>query len=1058
MKQFNSQKNRSGLMGVAILSMAAMFGITSCKPDFDLDKRMPEWLGPSIYETLSDGFEGYEFKTYVRLIDDLNQKDILAKTGSKTLFVADDSAFARFFQNCPFKKHVLGTGGQDTLVPVTCYEELSYAQKTMILKGSMLNNVYQVAMLSSSEGPTLGDCMRRLSSASPYDSVRVLPLDKLPNGPSWDYLRNDPNKTGVVVMQDGTVKPMVFFVNKFLTMKRITDDDYDFLFNKGRWPLKNPKNADAREPNEASVNGVKIEFQNKKCFNGFLHVMADVVYLLPSMAEYLEQSDEAQIYSAILERFSAPFYQSPLEKQRMQNNTDEMSNSGHIKDLISKGKLGSAELVNALSSSNDTVFTKMYFSERAQVNGETPVQKDQFGKKVGDGEMLRFDPGWNEFFSKTSMTSTTQNVALQQNMAVMLVPTDEAITKWWLKEAGSALREKFGHDDFKGEGKEPKNVQEVIKDMSGVPRNVIVKLVNNNMLNSLVATVPSKFANVLNDANDPMFDDPEDAKKEIKNVVMCCNGAIYFTTAVYAPTAYRSVSYPALINAKLKIFNWAIEDKELSFSAYLNSMVSTYSFFVPKVNEGTNTDLDDALVWVDPCSFALKKKGSGVEDATLFALAFKYNTTDQTVIADVYQYDDTTNTLGKKTATTITDAAIIRNRLRDMLDYHIIIGDVESNSFADDDQYGGYSYFQTKGRGTIRFSSKGVVDPEIHFANFKVQGGWQVENNEDITIEKRYDLSKQSKSKGNGRTYIIDKPLMTSRNSVYDILSDSVNYPEFQTFYKLMVGVTGSDDGKEKSLFASTSNKNMIGSQNCVTTFNTYHYTLYVPTNESVQKLIDNGIVPTPSQISNINKHYSDLKKSLEATYAKVKADSIFRDTMIALSKKLRNADPSEEPTEADLSFSYTVYTNQLKARLKNFVRYHIQDNSVYCNAEFNAGYDAKGNPAETAGYETAYMNDNQQFVKVYVKGGNEVSVTDVKGNVRKVQKHKFSGNNETSGAPLWNIMCREFEFTSDNGTAGSTFTTVDKALIETSSYVVVHQIDRPLCNGETIFDEDIFR
>ena len=99
-----SLTNRSRVFGVILAVLATAFGISSCRPDFDLDKRMPEWLGTSIYQTLQEGFrndstgEFYSFKTFVRLIEDLNQVDILAKTGSKTLFVADDSAFVVFFK------------------------------------------------------------------------------------------------------------------------------------------------------------------------------------------------------------------------------------------------------------------------------------------------------------------------------------------------------------------------------------------------------------------------------------------------------------------------------------------------------------------------------------------------------------------------------------------------------------------------------------------------------------------------------------------------------------------------------------------------------------------------------------------------------------------------------------------------------------------------------------------------------------------------------------------------------------------------------------------------
>lgn len=1001
MKKINSLTSRSGIMGLALAAMASAFGVSSCTTDFDLDTRTPEWLGTSIFETLDEGFEGedgkiYQFQNFVRLIQDLDQEKILAKTGSKTLFVADDDAFDRFFgPNCPFKK-ADGT-------PVTCYDELSYAQKTMILKGSMLNNVYQVAMLSSSEGPTLGDCMRRLSSSSIYDTIPILQQKDMPDTELWSFYKNSPTKKdGIAIMQDGTIRPMIFFVNKFLTTKKITDDDYDFLFNQGAYGSK-----PARAAADASVNGVRIEFQNKKCFNGFLHVMEEVIYLLPNMAEYLESDkDKSVIYSSIVDRFCAPFFPS-------KTHTDE------INRLQSDGK------VNLPASTLDSVFTKQYFSKRSQ--GDTkvntlPMSTKKFGE---DQELLKFDPGWNTYFSQTS-SSTETNIALQQNMAVMLVPTDDAMTEWWMRGGGKALRDRYGRSEFRG--RTNLSPAEIAKDMDSIPRKVIVKLLNNNMLNSLVASVPSKFANVLNDANDPM-----DLKvSAVDSVVMCCNGAIYFTNSVYAPTAYRSVSYPALVNEKLQIIDWAIEDETLSFSAYLNSMVATYSFFIPTVKDAPGSPLNGKLVWLDPTSFAINKLGSSAtpEEDYLQATVFDYDAVKKTVTAEVYKYDPKTNEVFGEATATVTSEDVIRDRLEDILDYHIIIGDVEDATYADEN---GYSYFQTKGRGTIRFKSA------ADYHNMEVAGGYQVESGEKINIVDYFDLT----ANGNGRTYLIDKPLLTSRKSVYDILSDTANYPEFKNFFKLMQKAMGSDG---KGLFDSKSNGNDIGSRQNVTTFNTYHYTIYVPENKAIDELLAKHVIYSPSELSVFdstwNAVYADLKALDPLT-----CDSIFTDSMIVLSKRMRGVDASAETTDADRAFHYKKSFSDVKRNeLRNFIKYHIQDNSVYANAAFNAGYDELGNKAKVANYETAYMNDKQQFVKLTVEGGNDIAVTDVNGNVRHVLKQKSA----VSNAPLYNIMCREYEF--KVGTSSEPITDVTTAVIETSSYAVIHLIDGALCNGEVKF------
>jgi hypothetical protein len=70
-------------------------GLTSCS-DYDLDEKTPDGWGASIYSWLD---EQGNYTNTVRLIDDLGYREVLSKTGSKTLFVADDEAFARFYNN-----------------------------------------------------------------------------------------------------------------------------------------------------------------------------------------------------------------------------------------------------------------------------------------------------------------------------------------------------------------------------------------------------------------------------------------------------------------------------------------------------------------------------------------------------------------------------------------------------------------------------------------------------------------------------------------------------------------------------------------------------------------------------------------------------------------------------------------------------------------------------------------------------------------------------------------------------------------------------------------------
>ena len=90
--------------------------MTSCiDKDEPVDSdRKPASLGGSIYEELKNPNQDHltgTFNTYLRLVDDLNYSSTLSRTGSKTVFPANDEAFKRFFQSNKWG--------------VTSYEELS---------------------------------------------------------------------------------------------------------------------------------------------------------------------------------------------------------------------------------------------------------------------------------------------------------------------------------------------------------------------------------------------------------------------------------------------------------------------------------------------------------------------------------------------------------------------------------------------------------------------------------------------------------------------------------------------------------------------------------------------------------------------------------------------------------------------------------------------------------------------------------------------------------------------------------------------------------------------
>ena len=96
------KRSRHWILSVGMLAMG-ICTMPSCS-EYDLDERTPDGWGASIYSWLEEqGRSGGEsFDITVRLIDDLGYREVLAKTGSKTIFVADDAAYQEFFRNNPW--------------------------------------------------------------------------------------------------------------------------------------------------------------------------------------------------------------------------------------------------------------------------------------------------------------------------------------------------------------------------------------------------------------------------------------------------------------------------------------------------------------------------------------------------------------------------------------------------------------------------------------------------------------------------------------------------------------------------------------------------------------------------------------------------------------------------------------------------------------------------------------------------------------------------------------------------------------------------------------------
>ncbi len=777
---------RSAAAAVAL--SACLVNFTACDK-YDLDQHDPAGWGASIYSYLAE--DGHYTNT-VRLIQDLNLQETLAKTGSKTMFVADDDAFARFYANNKWGVH--------------SYEQLSLAQKKLLLMGSMVNSSYQVDDLSSLEGPIEGKCMRRLSSLTTFDTVAVVKTQDLPNmtpeAQVWNKTwKKFENRNSVMLMNDMTVTPMLHFIERMMTNNKITNDDYNFLYNY----------TTDRQPGDASVNGVKMVQQNIKCSNGFIHKMADVVLPLDNMAQIVNTKPQCSIYCKLLERFSAPYY-------------------------IGKANV---DFYNDMYKTNvDSIFQKRYFSTWSQ-GGKALISDD--GNGLHGSEQLTFDPGWNTYCTSSEVTSASPlEVALQRNMGVMMVPSDAAMNEYWNNGPGIVLKNQYGTWD-------------------NVPTKVVKELINNNMQTDFINTcVPSKFSSILNDANDPMGV----TKADIDSVWLANNGAVFLTNTVFSPTSFVSVLYPAVVNETMRIIDWAVT--QCQYNVYLNSLNSYYSFFIP-----TNNAL---LSYIDPTSF-------GKSETEMWRFHYDEKADQNNAVwAGIYTYNIETGEVGDSIGE-VRDYNRIKDRLKDVLDNHIVIGNVED----------GHKYYKTKGGQEIIVNN---VSAGVN--GMTVEGSYQINDSHDkARVTYIYDQTE----KGNGKCYVLDgEPIMTTRKSTIDMLRE---HEEMSAFTELLEGSSLLETMHDKKYGCVSDN---------ISTFNTYNYTVYVPTNESIRALQQAGKLPT----------WEKVAEEEEAGQLQAKtADSL---------------------------------------AIENFLQYHIQDGALFIGAT----------PQAQDGYETALIGKNNKFAKVY--------------------------------------------------------------------------------------------
>jgi uncharacterized surface protein with fasciclin (FAS1) repeats len=784
------EKARNVYMGLCLAAICG--GFTACKDDYDLDDEgnYPSWLGGSIYDAMKnpENLQGENgnvlkgtFNNYLRLIDDLGYAETLSKTGSKTVFPANDEAFDRFYANNPWG--------------VKNYGQLTDAMKRQLLYSSMLDNALLVEMLSNvpdgSTAVTPGQAMKHTTGANVIDTITHLRgrKDMPVNNPYWEKYYD----RGIYMVMDATRPMMVHFTEEQMTNNNIKTrgENSDFEVVTGT-----PYNV---EEKSAYIFRNKIICADVTCKNGYIHQMEDVLVPPGNLAEVIRNNGESNLFSRMLDRFSAPYYDAATTK--------------NYNDYA---------IVNNLPQI-DSIFQKRYMSQRSQ-GGTLTVDPNQTNAQY----VLPYDPGWNNY----NNGSVGENA--YKDIAAMFVPTDQALREYFLPGGGG----EFLINAF---GKKPNTAENLEENIDSIPLQNVQQLVGNLMKNSFVGTVPSKFGRVMDEANDPMG-----LSLEVLNVnsngsydvKIANNGVAYMLNRMFAPPSLIAVSAPVTLSSNMRIMNEAVNDGKggrkplalnVNYFAYLLAMSANYAFFIPT---------DDAFerYYIDPAYLNSDQPR---------ALKFYYQKKSPYVYCSAWKYDKETGIVGTDPTDSIgrvtTDQ--FRTQFIDMLNYHTIV-------LKDGETLGGNKYYKTKHGGAILFGGDKVMSGAQIDNNVPVSQVTQVYNQQngtayaiDHVIEGPHRSVLDVLQGDSQFTEFLDLCTDFDMDAIMEFASDK------------LVEVNPVTKKKRMEAYHTFAAKG--GLTDNVNYFNSYNYTVYAPDNEAMRKAYERGL-PRWSDIKVIYDQYNE--------------------------------------------------------------------------------------------------------------------------------------------------------------------------------------------------------
>ena len=954
MKNSNVKHRLSRLLG-GMCGAALMFGLSACSDDLVVGT--PEWLGTSIYEELESRGD---YSVTLALINSTpvaadNYREMLSKTGSKTLFVADDAAWQRFFDK---NKQLPATNPWSTITSTESFNASGNELKVRrLLKGMMLNNAYVLDLLgnlaSDASATNVEDaadaCMRRNSSISNLDLRGEIkqadyPAEKVPNASGvedidwWEEVRekasivtmpavlNGANNTkpasaSYLYTTNGTadLPTMVHFSPSFAVSKGFSGEDVRIL-----------SGGVANSTSQTVVNGVAIDPDNANitCQNGYIHKMVEVPYPVSNMMEKLSYEPNYSIFYKQLQRFSYPYY-----------NEVQTKNLGSLNDVYTIRYINSGDYANHCA-----------------------LTQDYSGDKVATA-YLPYDPAWNHYY----LYNTDGSYTYQMDAALMLVPNDEQMRSFLTNE-GKDLTDKYAA------GQTPS--------WDLYPDAIVAELMQNCMLPNFLSYLPTKVSKI-KDTSQSLIGGLDTDK--IGDCFVCGNGVIYGLTMNIVPPTYKDVTSTMLLNKEKDLdetrdegfsvfYNFIQKDKNIpgasaGYASYLSSFDGTkYVLFCP---------YDKAMRKViDPSSFARTGGLAGETGPVLFRFDFdsegknlpwvepcRYtldNTTGQVTPGAKFDRMSSYEAFAPTTNYSTWYSGISYKMLRYIIENSVCpVYNLPANANPLEPSY---TYYKTKAGSAIKVDwSAGAAITSARYA-----GGYQAQYGQSVQ-------SPAASLKANGAALPVSEVLLPAVQSPYQVLRD-----KFPDFFKYL------DSGSSASWYrtqndGNTSHKVLDANDYAISLLRPYNYTIYVPTKTAIDNQVNNYYVPRRAWLDDMGG----------------------RD---ASDTDLRSKFPGI--TDEDLEELKAVRA-QLDTALNRYLAYHIQDYGVFLGQRDTTGVFETGlvNKATNLFYGL-HVEEHPSGIEVYPKGysSRAVTVNPANCNIQATQNFYIEAKNNNDELKLGQI------------------------------------------------------